>query len=336
MNIISSRLPFLPLSLILFLSLLSPSPVAGGERCHPYDKKVLLKIKEDLGNPYHFASWDPKTDCCDWYVAKCDETTNRITTLNVITADFAGQIPASVGDLTYLKTLIFHKVAKLTGNIPSSVTKLTHLTFLEVSWTNVSGAVPAFLSQLKNLTYLDLSFNNFSGSIPESLGELKNLEALHLDRNKLTGTIPESFGKFPKAPALYLSHNQLTGTLPESFAKLDFETIDLSRNKLEGDASFLFGKNKTVQVIDLSRNAFQFDFSKVKGFSDSLTLLDLNHNKIAGALPAALTKIENLQLFNVSYNRLCGEIPQGGELQRFNKYAYLHNKCLCGPPLPAC
>lgn len=164
MNIIPSCLPILPLSLILFLSLLFPSPAAAaGERCHPYDKKVLLKIKSDLGNPYHFASWDPKTDCCEWYVVECDEITNRIITLNVITADFAGQIPASVGDLTYLKTLIFHKVAKLTGNIPSSVTKLTHLTFLEVSWTNVSGAVPAFLGQMKNLTYLNLSFNNFSG-----------------------------------------------------------------------------------------------------------------------------------------------------------------------------
>jgi hypothetical protein len=69
----------------------------------------------------------------------------------------------------------------------------------------------------------------------------------------------------------------------------------------------------------------------------SLTWLDINHNNIYGKTPVALTKVEYLQQFNVSYNKLCGEIPQGGTLQdNFDEYAYLHNKCLCGPPLPKC
>lgn len=68
----------------------------------------------------------------------------------------------------------------------------------------------------------------------------------------------------------------------------------------------------------------------------SLIWLDLNHNKIHGSIPAGLTTVENLQQFNVSYNQLCGKIPQGGELGRFDKYSYLHNKCLCDPPLPNC
>ncbi|WMV39945.1 hypothetical protein MTR67_033330 [Solanum verrucosum] len=85
---------------------------------------------------------------------------------------------------------------------------------------------------------------------------------------------------------------------------------------LEGDVSFLF---------DISKSEF----------IESLISLDLNHNRIFGSLslPQGLKDVP-LQSFNVSYNRLCGQIPQGGTLQSFDVYSYLHNKCLCGSPLP--
>ena len=79
---------------------------------------------------------------------------------------------------------------------------------------------------------------------------------------------------------------------------------------------------------------FQFDISKVK-VAKTVNFLDLNHNSLTGSIPDQWTQLD-LQTFNVSYNRLCGRIPQGGDLQRFDVYAYLHNKCLCDAPLPSC
>ncbi|XP_059646355.1 polygalacturonase inhibitor-like [Cornus florida] len=317
---------------LLFLSLPSPSV---SERCNPQDKKVLLQIKKALNNPYHLASWNPQNDCCDWYCVECDSTTNRINALTIFSGNISGQIPAAVGDLPYLETLIFRKLTNLTGTIPPAIAKLSLLKMIRLSWTNLSGPVPTFLSQLKNLTFLDLAFNDLTGEIPASLSELPNLDAIHLDRNKLTGKIPDSFGKFSgKVPELYLSHNMLTGEVPKSLGVLDFPRIDFSRNKLVGDVSFLFGPNKSIQIIDLSRNLFEFDLSKVV-FPASLTSLDLNHNKITGSLPAGLTAL-SLQFLNVSYNRLCGQIPTGGKLQDFDYSSYFHNRCLCGAPLPAC
>ncbi|KAL8036883.1 hypothetical protein ABFX02_11G005400 [Erythranthe guttata] len=305
------------------------------ERCNRNDKKVLLQIKKSLNNPYHLASWDPKTDCCDWYVVECDPTTNRIVQFNLFSGNISGQIPATIGDLPFLETLVFRKLTNLTGTIPQSITKLTNLKILRLSYTNLSGAIPSFLSQLENLTFLDLSFNNLTGEIPPSLSLLKNLDALHLDRNKLTGKIPDSIGKFAgKTPDLYFSHNQLTGAVPRSLGDLNFTVLDFSRNKLEGDASFLFGENKTVQIVDLSRNMLEFDLTKVE-FPASLSSLDVNHNRITGNLPDELTQL-NMQYLNVSYNRLCGKIPIGGDLQSFDSYSYFHNKCLCGSPLPSC
>ncbi|XP_052176486.1 polygalacturonase inhibitor-like [Diospyros lotus] len=323
------------LSLLLFLALtfLSVSRSAS-VRCNPKDKKVLFQIKEALGNPYHLASWVPEHDCCDWYCVDCDSN-NRTFSLTIFSGNISGQIPPAVGDLPYLETLVFRKLTNLTGTIPPAIAKLTRLKMLRLSWTNLSGPVPSFLSGLKNLNFLDLSFNDLTGSIPPSLSQLPNLDALHLDRNKLTGSIPESFGKFAgKVPALYLSHNQLTGPIPTSLGDLNFTDIDVSRNKLSGNVSFLFGPKSVLQSADFSRNMFEFDLTKVV-FPASLTWLDLNHNKIYGSLPQSLADLQ-LQHLNVSYNRLCGQIPVGGKLQSFGVTEYFHNRCLCGAPLPAC
>ncbi|KAH7854187.1 hypothetical protein Vadar_011169 [Vaccinium darrowii] len=319
------------LSILLFLSILSPSLAA--ERCNPNDKKALLQIKQSFNNPYLLASWVPTNDCCDWYQVECDSTTNRIISLTIFQGNLSGQIPAAVGDLPFLQTLVFRKLSNITGTIPSAIAKLTHLTLVRLSWTNLTGPVPAFFAQLKSLTFLDLSFNDLTGSIPPELSQLTNLNAIHLDRNKLTGQIPEWIFT-GNVPDIYLSHNKLTGPIPKSFGYYNYTTLDFSSNMLSGDLSFMFGSNKTVQIVDFSQNMFQFNLSNVV-FPASLTSLDCSHNKIFGSLPVQLTAL-NFQYLNVSYNRLCGKIPTGGKLQSFDATSYSNNLCLCGAPLPAC
>ena len=128
----------------------------------------------------------------------------------------------------------------------------------------------------------------------------------------------------------------LSGKIPASLARLKLSILDLSWNMLEGDASALFGADKTTEDVNLSRNLLAFDVGKVE-FGKNISTLDLRHNRIYGRLPGGLTKLQHLRRFNVSYNSLCGEIPQGGNLQRFfDASSYAHNKCLCGSPLPSC
>ncbi|XP_039167719.1 polygalacturonase inhibitor-like [Eucalyptus grandis] len=325
-----ARLLLLLLLLLLALSLLHP---ASATDCHPEDKEVLLRIKSALHNPYHLASWDPDTDCCSWYCLKCDEVTHRVISIFFLQADLTGQIPSAIGDLPYLQYLNLHKVSNFSGPIPKSLTKLKYLKFLRINWVNLTGPIPSFLGQLKNLTYLDLSFNKLTGGIPDSFSTIPALGYVNLDRNQLTGKIPASLANL-KGNDLYLilSHNSLSGELPATFAGVDFVKLDLSRNKLQGDASLVFGRNKSTYYIDISRNQFKFDLSKAK-FNKSLTYLYMNHNKIYGSIPKAM---ESVHFLNVSYNRLCGEIPVGGRLQSFDDTVYFHNRCLCGAPLDSC
>ncbi|KAL8456454.1 hypothetical protein ACS0TY_034605 [Phlomoides rotata] len=320
---------FIPV--LLFLSL---TPLSFSERCHPNDKKALLQLKKDLNNPYDLISWKPKDDCCEWYVVKCDEKTNRIIQFDLSKSDIQLPIPAAVGDLPYLESLTFHHT-NVTGQIPVAISKLSNLKFLDLRWNLLTGPVPSFLGNLKKLTYIGLSFNSLTGSIPASLSQLPELTGLLLDRNKLTGSIPESFADFKQQDFyLYMSNNQLSGHIPRKLGSANFSLFDVSRNRLEGDLSFMFGRNKSVGNAYYERNLFEFDFSKVE-IGDDLRNLHLHHNKIYGSIPKGLTKTDLIYL-NVSYNRLCGEIPVGGRLQELEYTVYFHNKCLCGSPLPNC
>nr|ACD01043.1 polygalacturonase-inhibiting protein [Knorringia sibirica] len=322
----------------LLLLLTAPVSTSANERCHPDDKKVLLGIQKYYKNAYIFSSWSASTDCCtDWYMVGCDETTNRIKYLTVQKDGLSGVIAPAVGDLPYLTSLDFHKLPNITGPIPASIAKLSRLESLTLDYNSLTGPIPEYLHTLKKLNYINLSFNKLSGSTPASLPLTPSLDYLRLDHNMLTGSIPDTIGSIKNGEiyGLYLSYNQLTGTIPNALGKLNITVLYLSKNKLTGDASFLFGKNKPANQMDLSRNQLSFDFSKVEIPSEINWLL-LDHNQIYGSLPASLTKLTNMNNFNVSYNRLCGKIPNGGRLGEFNKYSFIHNKCLCGSPLDAC
>ncbi|KAK6945355.1 Leucine-rich repeat-containing N-terminal, plant-type [Dillenia turbinata] len=324
-------LHFFCLSLFLF-SLYTP--IALSRTCNADDKKVLLQIKASFGNPYILASWQNDTDCCDWYNVECDSN-GRIISLTIFDGTLSGEIPAEIANLPYLQMIDLNTLSDLHGSIPDALSKLTNLNFLRLKQNKLTGSIPPSLSKLTKLTFFDVSHNQLTGTIPGSLSNLGNLNALHLDNNELSGAIPDSFGNFGnKQLSLYLSNNQLVGSIPAGFANMHFDDIDLSHNKLSGNAYVLFSSDGTSQTIDISYNMFSYDFSKTT-FPSSLTYLDINHNSITGSLPAAMTGL-NLQLLNVSYNRLCGQIPVGGKLQSFDSSSYDHNKCLCGSPLPAC
>jgi Leucine-rich repeat (LRR) protein len=233
-----------------------------------------------------------------------------------------------------LRSLFIYDLPNLTGTIPESITKLTRLVYLTISETGVTGPIPKFTAQSKSLVNLDLSHNNLFGELPPLLYKLPSLSGILFNNNKLTGSIPASYGYLNNSSVatLDLSYNNLSGKLPISLAKLDIYLVELAYNKFEGDASMLFGSNKKTLVIDISGNNFEFDFGKIE-LSKTITTLDLSHNKIYGNFPMGM---ENVTLLNVSYNRLCGEIPKVGYFNTFDVSSFVHNKCLCGSPLPSC
>ena len=94
----------------------------------------------------------------------------------------------------------------------------------------------------------------------------------------------------------------------------------VANNKLTGDASFLFGRRKTVSgAIDLSGNKFRFNLTGVE-MPQQLLFLNLSHNRIYGGVPASLRE-SKVAVLDLSYNQLCGEIPTGGHMVQFKAAA---------------
>ncbi|KAK3135603.1 hypothetical protein QOZ80_5BG0420900 [Eleusine coracana subsp. coracana] len=309
--------------------------------CDPDDKAALLAIKAGFGNASYFQSWTSDYPCCLWGNVFCDFYTSPYTARRVVAVSFlrdtslVGPLPgAAIARLTALQELDLIHVPGVNGTIPHELARLSAtLSSIDISYTGISGPVPSFFSQLKQLTYLRLSFNSLTGRIPASLGEIPNLSFLDLGRNRLTGTIPPGLlSKTNDTSDLCLSHNNLTGGVPAEFAAVRFSSLDLSHNALTGDASFLFGANKSLENLDLSRNTFSFSLSAVT-LPSKLGSLDLNHNGIYGELPP---QVANLQFLNVSYNWLSGKVPTGGNMDRFDQYCFQQNRGLCGSPLPPC
>ncbi|MQL79971.1 hypothetical protein Taro_012425, partial [Colocasia esculenta] len=329
-------------ALLLLLSLSLPAALST-PRCNPYEKCVLFQIKKALGNPDILITWTADTDCCaDLGNVVCDPDTGRVVSLEISFSNAIGHIPLIVGDLSSLNILRVCKNDNIQGPIPPAIAKLSKLKELWLDMNHLTGPVPDFLGRMATLEYINLDSNKLFGYIPPSLGDLPSLQGVFLADNRLEGTIPASLGQLRHPMGLYivLSRNQLVGPIPQSFKNLNISRLELSGNRLTGNPSVLFRTADLVTsqfttTLDLSRNRFAFDLSGAE-FSTKLGKIDLRQNQIYGRISAQLGKIDGLEYIDLSHNLLCGEILQRGHLQIFKKDQFLHNKCLCGDPLPPC
>ncbi|KAJ6852532.1 polygalacturonase inhibitor-like [Iris pallida] len=331
------------LLLLLFLAAVPLSSAA----CTKEDVTALLAFKNSFPPNTFPNSWgDASTSCCFWDGVGC--THGRVTSLSftsdeytndVLPVNLKGTVPPSVGDLSALTSISISSQADLVGPIPTTWSKLIKLKYFTIYNSSISGPVPLFLSHFKSLQQLEINYCKLTGTIPPSLGDLANLRSITLGQNKLTGTIPSTlFSKLNKGllANLDLSENQLTGAIPKSFGSVAFTNVNLQDNKLTGDASFLFGKSKPASQILLARNNLSFDLTKVDYPVKYLHYLDLNHNEIYGSINEQIREVLDLRSFDVSYNKLCGKIPRGGKFNPRFPESFIHNKCLCGKPLPPC
>ncbi|PON50816.1 Mitogen-activated protein kinase kinase kinase [Parasponia andersonii] len=78
------------------------------------------------------------------------------------------------------------------GELPQSLGSLSYLTYLDLHANMFGGDIPAELGNLMQLQYFDVSRNRLSGQIPEKVCGLVNLFFLNLADNMLEGPIPTS------------------------------------------------------------------------------------------------------------------------------------------------
>jgi Leucine-rich repeat (LRR) protein len=221
-----------------------------------------------------------------------------------------------------------HKIFNFAGSIPASLGNLTKLTDVYFSYNNFTGQIPSSLSNLKDLTFIDFSYNSFGGRIPDFLTNLTKLIIVGLSSNQLTSQICE-FQPGNSLEYLSLENNRLYGSIPKSISYLvNLIELDISSNNLSGIVKFeLFTKFQNIRALLLSHNSlslsinknFNHTFPKLgilelascnitefpNFFNTSFSILDLSNNRIYGRIPKyKLGNGENLSYLNLSYNFL--------------------------------
>ncbi|GJM93990.1 hypothetical protein PR202_ga10598 [Eleusine coracana subsp. coracana] len=113
----------------------------------------------------------------------------HLTTLDLSSNSFSGEIPLGIGALTKLRALLLGS-NNLEGPIPEEIGKFVALKNLNLSWNHLSGTIPGSNGELHSLESLDLSHNEFAGDVPANLSDQLSLSHLNLSYINLTGRIP--------------------------------------------------------------------------------------------------------------------------------------------------
>ena len=165
-----------------------------------------------------------------------------------------GEIPISLGSLTYLSYLNLHN-NMFQGKLLLSLQNLTELVILDVGKNNLSDVLPVWIGeQLPLLKYLILRSNNFYGGMPTEICHHSSLHVINLARNQITGNIPPCFGNFSAMITSNDSNLHLAVSPEDNFGT---ENVD-------------------VQMIIDETKGHELNYTSTLGF---LFSIDLSNNK---------------------------------------------------------
>ncbi|XAR66506.1 Non-specific serine/threonine protein kinase [Bertholletia excelsa] len=295
--------------LLILLFLHSPNPGQSLNQEGLYLQRAKLSLDDPDGA---LSSWNDRDDHpCNWYGVKCDSATGSVVSVDLSSANVAGNFPTFLCRLSNITTLSLYNNS-INSTLPEEISGCLSLESLNLAQNLLTGALPSSLADLPNLKLLDLTGNNFSGEIPASFGMFRQLEALSLVANLLDGPIPAFLGNVSTLKQLNLSYNPFyPGRIPSELGNLtNLEILWLSGCNLEGVIPDSLSRLKRLTDLDLALNNLEGPIpGSLTGLS-SVVQLELYNNSLTGELPTTgWSNMTSLRFLDASMNRLNGSIP---------------------------
>ncbi|TVU33284.1 hypothetical protein EJB05_25077, partial [Eragrostis curvula] len=331
-----SRLPLPP----LLLPILAASDPDSALPNNNDELQALLTIKQDWGNPTALRSWknhssNPapagSSDHCRWVGVTCNN--GQVTALSFQNFDIANPIPPSICSLKNL-SYIDLSYNNLTHEFPTELYSCSVLQYLDLSNNDFSGDLPADINNLPpGIEHLNLSSNSFTGSVPSEIAGFSKLKSLVLDTNSFNGSYPSvAISNLFELETLTLASNPFTpGPVPEEFSKLTkLKTLWLGGMNLTGTIPDSLSALTELTLLDLSQNKLHGEIPAWILKHQKLQYMYLYANRFTGGIGPNITAINMLEL-DVSTNLLTDPIPETiGNLKNLN-LLYLYFNKITGP-----
>ncbi|XP_071935278.1 probable LRR receptor-like serine/threonine-protein kinase At1g53430 isoform X3 [Coffea arabica] len=115
---------------------------------------------------------------------------DKLEILSLMGNNFEGHLPNKILGLPRLTYLAINNLpGRETDVLFPDIHNIVHLKSLTLRKCSLTGPIPDYIWRFTNLSYLDLSFNNLTGIIPPDLNQ-SPLQFVFLRSNNLNGTVP--------------------------------------------------------------------------------------------------------------------------------------------------
>lgn len=299
-----------------FQAWLNAIPTRAGEflACNE-ERSDLMKLYEAMGGEgwTESANWGTDDPLEDWFGISVDDTTGRVTTINLNRNNLSGEIPPEIQYFPSLRVLRLD-YNRLEGEIPAEIGLLTELRRIDIDGNAFQGEIPPEIGNLENLRVLWIGGgeNQLSGPIPPELGNLESLEEIHLYEARWDGSIPVEFGNLTELEVLRITETRIEGGLPESLAALGkLRRILLYDNELSNPLPSWLGQLDSLRTLFVADNNIEGPIPAELGQIDSLAFLLVENNELSGPLPPELGDASELYRIWVQGNAdLSGPLPE--------------------------
>ncbi|XP_027905452.1 receptor-like protein 43 [Vigna unguiculata] len=268
-------------------------------RCNEKDRETLEMFKEGVIDPSNnLLTWSTQQDCCQWKGVHCDNTTSRVTKLDLSQQFLQGEIKLSLLELQFLYHLDLSCNKFNVISIPPTQNNVifgSNLHYLDLYALDISLEDHIsmdnldWLSQLSSLRYLNLGFIDLHEETNWLLAMPPSLSVLHLSKCQLTNISPT------------LKHVNLTSLV----------TLDLSYNHFNSELPhWLFNLSRDVSYLKLKDNSFYGEIPSSLFNYQNLEYLDLSGNMFSGSIPFTLGNLTYLVVLCIGYNSFSGIISE--------------------------
>ncbi|XP_055814362.1 receptor-like protein 12 [Solanum dulcamara] len=243
--------------------------------------------------------------------------------LDLRASNFHGPIPNKIPKNV---TLVHINLSKnqLEGPIPTSLLNCTSLQVLDLGNNKIYSTFPTWLETLQDLELLILKSNRFYGPIVALKTEspFPNMRIFDLSNNSFTGFLPMEVVQGFKAMMNIDAHKSGLEYLEETF---DFQspTHGILYRDDYAESMILVMKNqdtkfnKIFTTIDLSRNKFEGEIPIFIGNLNSLLLLNLSHNNVTGHIPVEMRNMSTLEAWTFHLTILPAKFQRNWQVSHF-------------------